>query len=81
MASEPAPVRLGTWPTPLDPAPRLSEAAGLGPDGLWIKRDDLIGLGGAATRSASCSGRVPKPWPRGHARWSPAVHRSLITRA
>lgn len=35
-------VRLGTLPTPLHPAPRLSEAAGTE---IWFKRDDLTGLG------------------------------------
>jgi D-cysteine desulfhydrase len=40
------PVRLSHWPTPLDPAPRLSAALGLRPDDLWVKRDDLTDLGG-----------------------------------
>ncbi|MCD2192910.1 pyridoxal-phosphate dependent enzyme [Actinomycetospora endophytica] len=35
-------VRLATLPTPLVPAPRLSEAAGVE---IWLKRDDLTGLG------------------------------------
>ncbi|HEY2220948.1 1-aminocyclopropane-1-carboxylate deaminase/D-cysteine desulfhydrase [Actinomycetospora sp.] len=35
-------VRLATLPTPLHPAPRLSEAAGVE---IWLKRDDLTGLG------------------------------------
>jgi D-cysteine desulfhydrase len=35
-------VRLGTLPTPLHPAPRLSEAVGME---IWLKRDDLTGLG------------------------------------
>jgi D-cysteine desulfhydrase len=35
-------VRLGTFPTPLHPAPRLSAAAGVE---IWFKRDDLTGLG------------------------------------
>jgi D-cysteine desulfhydrase len=35
-------VSLGTLPTPLHPAPRLSEAAGVE---IWFKRDDLTGLG------------------------------------
>jgi D-cysteine desulfhydrase len=50
MASEPTPVQLITGPTPLEPAPRLSAAIGLGPDDLWIKRDDLIGLGGGGNK-------------------------------
>jgi L-cysteate sulfo-lyase len=41
---------LGTWPTPLEPAPRLSAALGLEPDDLWIKHDDLIGLGGGGNK-------------------------------
>jgi D-cysteine desulfhydrase len=35
-------IRLGTLPTPLQHAPRLSAAAGLE---IWLKRDDLTGLG------------------------------------
>ena len=34
--------RLGTFPTPLHPAPRLSDALGVE---IWFKRDDLTGLG------------------------------------
>ncbi|MFF7980980.1 D-cysteine desulfhydrase family protein [Streptomyces sp. NPDC007901] len=43
-------VTLASWPTPLEPAPRLARALGLGPDDLWIKRDDLIGLGGGGNK-------------------------------
>ncbi|MER8220753.1 D-cysteine desulfhydrase family protein [Streptomyces sp. NPDC094143] len=43
-------LRLGTWPTPLEPAPRLSEALGLRADDLWIKRDDLTGLAGGGNK-------------------------------
>ncbi|MEU1340209.1 D-cysteine desulfhydrase family protein [Streptomyces sp. NPDC005827] len=43
-------VTLAAWPTPLEPAPRLARALGLGPDDLWIKRDDLIGLGGGGNK-------------------------------
>ena len=47
----PAPVvRLSTWPTPLEPVPRLAVAVGLESDDLWIKRDDLIGLGGGGNK-------------------------------
>ena len=46
----PARVRLGTWPTPLEPAPRLAAALGLRPEDLWIKRDDLTGLGGGGNK-------------------------------
>jgi 1-aminocyclopropane-1-carboxylate deaminase/D-cysteine desulfhydrase-like pyridoxal-dependent ACC family enzyme len=41
---------LGTWPTPMEPAPRLGVRLGLGPDDLWIKRDDLGGLGGGGNK-------------------------------
>jgi L-cysteate sulfo-lyase len=47
---QPAPVSLGTWPTPVEPAPRLAAAAGLAADSLWIKRDDLCGLGGGGNK-------------------------------
>jgi L-cysteate sulfo-lyase len=41
---------LGTWPTPVEPAPRLSTHLGLRPGDLWIKRDDLTGLGGGGNK-------------------------------
>ncbi|WP_405791716.1 D-cysteine desulfhydrase family protein [Streptomyces sp. NBC_01506] len=41
---------LGTWPTPLEPMPRLARALGLGEDDLWVKRDDLVGLGGGGNK-------------------------------
>ena len=43
-------VELATWPTPLERAPRLAVALGLGEDDLWIKRDDLTGLGGGGNK-------------------------------
>jgi L-cysteate sulfo-lyase len=43
-------VRLGTWPTPLEPAPRLAERIGLLPGDLWLKRDDLTSLGGGGNK-------------------------------
>ena len=43
-------IRLASWPTPLEPAPRLAGALGLGPDDLWIKRDDLTGLAGGGNK-------------------------------
>jgi L-cysteate sulfo-lyase len=49
-SSIPRSVRLGTWPTPLEPMPRLARALGLGDDDLWIKRDDLTGLGGGGNK-------------------------------
>jgi L-cysteate sulfo-lyase len=42
--------RFGTYPTPLEPAPRLAKSLGLQPDNLWIKRDDLIGLGAGGNK-------------------------------
>ena len=48
--ARPAPVVLGSWPTPLEPAPRLAAAAGLAADALWLKRDDLSGLGGGGNK-------------------------------
>jgi D-cysteine desulfhydrase len=43
-------IPLGTFPTPLEPAPRLAAAVGLREDRLWIKRDDLTGLGGGGNK-------------------------------
>src|SRR5580704_16082685 len=47
---ETAPAVLGTWPTPLEAAPRMAQALGLGRNDLWIKRDDLTGLGGGGNK-------------------------------
>ncbi len=41
---------LGSWPTPLEPAARLALRLGLGPDDLWVKRDDLTGPGGGGNK-------------------------------
>ena len=41
---------LATWPTPLERAPRLGVHLGLGPDDLWVKREDLTGLGGGGNK-------------------------------
>jgi L-cysteate sulfo-lyase len=38
-------------PTPLEPAPRLARAIGLAAEDLWIKRDDLTGLGGGGNKA------------------------------
>ena len=43
-------ISLGTFPTPLERAPRLAAAVGLQGDRLWIKRDDLTGLGGGGNK-------------------------------
>lgn len=40
----------GTWPTPLERAPRLAVRLGLDADDLWVKRDDLSGLGGGGNK-------------------------------
>ena len=48
--TEPDRLSLTTLPTPLEPAPRLAEALGLRPGGLWIKRDDLTGLGAGGNK-------------------------------
>jgi D-cysteine desulfhydrase len=50
VAEGPTRVLLGTWPTPLERAPRLAGHLGLGPEDLWIKRDDLTGLGGGGNK-------------------------------
>ncbi|MET8352028.1 pyridoxal-phosphate dependent enzyme [Micromonospora sp. NPDC005206] len=44
------PLTLGTWPTPVEPMPRLASALGLGRDDLLVKRDDLTGLGGGGNK-------------------------------
>jgi D-cysteine desulfhydrase len=41
---------LSTWLTPMEPMPRLAVALGLNGDELWVKRDDLIGLGGGGNK-------------------------------
>ncbi|WP_151752417.1 D-cysteine desulfhydrase family protein [Acinetobacter bereziniae] len=43
-------VELSTWPTPLEPQPRLAQILGLKPNDLWIKRDDLTGLAGGGNK-------------------------------
>ncbi|MGH3170890.1 MAG: pyridoxal-phosphate dependent enzyme [Trebonia sp.] len=50
-AGQPAePVRLSTWPTPLEPMPRLAAELGLEVGDLLVKRDDLTGLGGGGNK-------------------------------
>lgn len=44
------PLSLGSWPTPLESAPRLATALGLAAGSLWIKREDLTGLGGGGNK-------------------------------
>jgi L-cysteate sulfo-lyase len=43
--------RLISRPTPLEVAPRLAQAIGLEAGDLWIKRDDLTGLGGGGNKA------------------------------
>jgi 1-aminocyclopropane-1-carboxylate deaminase/D-cysteine desulfhydrase-like pyridoxal-dependent ACC family enzyme len=43
-------VALLEGPTPIHHAPLLAAALGLDPDRFWIKRDDLIGLGGGGNK-------------------------------
>jgi L-cysteate sulfo-lyase len=43
-------IALASWPTPLEAAPRLAESIGLSRDALWIKRDDLTGLGAGGNK-------------------------------
>ncbi|WP_207619844.1 pyridoxal-phosphate dependent enzyme [Nocardioides sp. IC4_145] len=50
MIGQPARLPLATFPTPVERAPRLAEAIGLGADDLWLKRDDLMGLGGGGNK-------------------------------
>jgi D-cysteine desulfhydrase len=38
-------------PTPVEAAPRLAQAIGLRAEDLWIKRDDLTGLGGGGNKA------------------------------
>jgi L-cysteate sulfo-lyase len=41
---------LGSWPTPVEPAPRLGRHLGFDPEMFWIKRDDLTGLGAGGNK-------------------------------
>ena len=41
---------LGSWPTPLESAPRLGAELGFAPGVLSLKRDDLTGLGGGGNK-------------------------------
>jgi D-cysteine desulfhydrase len=38
-------------PTPLEPADRLGSALGMDPGALWVKRDDVTGLGGGGNKA------------------------------
>ncbi|WP_134742289.1 pyridoxal-phosphate dependent enzyme [Nocardioides sp. 503] len=44
------PLDLGSWRTPVEPAPRLATALGLEPGDLLVKRDDLVGPGGGGNK-------------------------------
>jgi L-cysteate sulfo-lyase len=58
-------------PTPLERAPRLARAIGLEPGDLWIKRDDLTGLGGGGNKARKLE------WTAGSARAGGAT--TLVT--
>lgn len=45
-----APFPLATTPTPLHELPRLGAELGFAPGMLWVKRDDLTGLGGGGNK-------------------------------
>lgn len=61
---KPTKLLLSTWPTPLEAAPRLAAALGLRPQDLWVKRDDLTGLGGGGNKirklEYTCAAAVAK---------------------
>jgi D-cysteine desulfhydrase len=42
---------LAQLPTPLEPADRLGAALDMAPGSLWVKRDDLTGLGGGGNKA------------------------------
>jgi D-cysteine desulfhydrase len=42
---------LALLPTPLEPADRLGAALDMAPGALWVKRDDLTGLGGGGNKA------------------------------
>jgi D-cysteine desulfhydrase len=45
-----SPAVFGSWPTPVEAAPRLAARLGLRPGDLWVKRDDLSGLGAGGNK-------------------------------
>jgi len=42
---------LAVLPTPLEPCDRLAAALGMEPGALWVKRDDLTGIGGGGNKA------------------------------
>ena len=44
-------LRLAVLPTPLEPADRLGAALGMERGALWVKRDDVTGLGGGGNKA------------------------------
>ena len=44
-------VALAHLPTPLEPLERLGRHLGLAPGALWVKRDDMTGLGGGGNKA------------------------------
>jgi D-cysteine desulfhydrase len=47
----PGRIPLAALPTPLEPMDRLGAALGMAPGALWVKRDDLTGLGGGGNKA------------------------------
>ena len=45
-----APLDFALLPTPIEPARRLARALDMDDDALWVKRDDLTGLGGGGNK-------------------------------
>ena len=66
-------------PTPVQPMDRLGEALGLPAGRLWVKRDDLTGLGGGGNKVRSSSTSAPTRWPRAATPWSPGAGGSPTT--
>jgi len=75
--ARPAPVVLGSWPAPLEPAPRLAAAAGLPSDACGWSVMTWADLAAAATRSGSFSTRVRRRWLLARRRWLPAARRRV----
>ena len=59
------PLDLAAVPTPVEPAPRLAQAIGLDAGDLWLKRDDLLGLGGGGNKVRKLRHTCAEPLDRG----------------
>ncbi|MER7369768.1 pyridoxal-phosphate dependent enzyme, partial [Nonomuraea wenchangensis] len=51
--------------TPLHPLPRLARHLGLGPEDLWVKRDDLTGLAGGGNKARKLAAIVADAQAKG----------------